>query len=327
MVKQLNTISLSELLDSTFTPQIALIDNLLYSGIYLFAGPPKTGKSFFVLQIAHHISTGIPFWGLPTHKKSVVYLALEDTQARLQKRYISMVGIETSTHEDNLSFCTEEIMIADGLVDSIESYINTHNNIGLIIIDTLQKIRDKGAALVSYADDYEVIGRLKKISDKYSVCIILVHHTRKSDATDPFEMISGTNGLLGAADGAFVLLKSKRNNNSAVLNVVGRDQPDLQVKIAFNKNKHIWETLNEDISYDMDESDPILSLINEFLTDEWSGTASELIEKLSLKDIAPNALGRKLNVNVSTLLTKYRIFYTSKRKKERIITLCRIPES
>ena len=32
--------------------------------------------------------------------------------------------------------------------------------------------------------------------------MLIVHHTRKLQSEDCFDMISGTNGLLGAADGA-----------------------------------------------------------------------------------------------------------------------------
>ena len=39
-------------------------------------------------------------------------------------------------------------------------------------------------------------------------------------------MISGTNGLMGAADGAFLLQKEKRTGSAATLEVSGRDQQD-----------------------------------------------------------------------------------------------------
>ena len=42
-----------------------LIDGLLYTGIYLFAGAPKLGKSFLMAQIAYHISREDSFMGLP----------------------------------------------------------------------------------------------------------------------------------------------------------------------------------------------------------------------------------------------------------------------
>ena len=47
---------------------------------------------------------------------------------------------------------------------------------------------------------------MKQFADSYGICMLLVHHTRKQSAEDRFNMISGTNGLLGAADSAFLLL-------------------------------------------------------------------------------------------------------------------------
>ena len=37
-----------------------LIEGMLGPGLYILAGAPKIGKSWLVLQIAHHISTGTP---------------------------------------------------------------------------------------------------------------------------------------------------------------------------------------------------------------------------------------------------------------------------
>ena len=47
-------------------------------------------------------------------------------------------------------------------------------------------------------------------------------------------MISGTNGLLGAADGAFILHKKKRTDKEAVMEVVGRDQQDQEITLEFD---------------------------------------------------------------------------------------------
>ena len=59
----------------------------------------------------------------------------------------------------------------------------------------------------------------------------MVHHTHKLESEDSFDMISGTNGLLGAADGAFIMHKKKRMDNTAVMDIVGRDQPDQELTI------------------------------------------------------------------------------------------------
>lgn len=49
--------------------------------------------------------------------------------------------------------------------------------------------------------------------------MLIVHHTRKEKGEDIFDSISGTNGLLGAADGAFLLSKNKRTANEAIMDV------------------------------------------------------------------------------------------------------------
>ena len=64
---------------------------------------------------------------------------------------------------------------------------------------------------------------------------------RKQQADDRFERISGTNGLLGAADGAFLLHKDKRTSCEVVLNVSGRDRPDQTFYLNRNEDFLVWE--------------------------------------------------------------------------------------
>ena len=54
----LHTVSMNGLYETVFQSRPPVIDGLLYSGTYLFAGAPKVGKSFFMAQLAYHISTG-----------------------------------------------------------------------------------------------------------------------------------------------------------------------------------------------------------------------------------------------------------------------------
>ena len=85
-------------------------------------------------------------------------------------------------------------------------------------------MREVGGDNYSYANDYQIIARLKEFGDRYGICLLLVHHTRKQQSDDKFDMISGTNGLFGAADGAFLFEKEKRTSNAATLEISGRGQ-------------------------------------------------------------------------------------------------------
>ena len=105
---------------------------------------------------------------------------------------------------------------------------------------TLQKVREAVSDSYSYSSDYEVIGKLKQFADQYGICVLIVHHTRKQPAGDSFEMISGTTGLLGCADGALLMQKEKRTDGRATLEVVGRDQPDQRLYLSKDQESLVW---------------------------------------------------------------------------------------
>ena len=110
-----------------------------------------------------------------------------------------------NTIADQLFFAINAKQLGKGLDEQLGRFVREHPDTSLIIIDTLQKVREVGGEAYSYASDYDIIARLKSFADCRGLCLILVHHTRKQKAKDIFEMISGTNGLLGAADAALVL--------------------------------------------------------------------------------------------------------------------------
>lgn len=307
----LRTVSMSELYDMTFSPRTPIIEGLLHCGTYLLAGSPKIGKSFFMNQLAYHIATGIPLWDYPVRKGAVLYLALEDEYSRLQGRLNRMFGVDSV---DGFHIAVQSKTINEGLMDQLGEFVQIHPDTRLIIVDTLQKVREIGNESYSYAADYQTITSLKTFTDKYNLTILVVHHTRKMEASDSFDMISGTNGLLGAADGAIILQKKKRTDNAAVMQVVGRDQPDQELKLEFNREKCLWELTKAETQLFEMSVDPVINKIADFMKDRdiWEGSASELLDQMQLTDTMPHALTRKLNVNVSVLFNKFDIEYMVK---------------
>lgn len=71
----LNTVSMTELYDTVYPPRRPIVNDLLYSGTYLFVGAPKVGKSFFMGQLAYHVAMGLPLWEYEVHQGTVLYLA------------------------------------------------------------------------------------------------------------------------------------------------------------------------------------------------------------------------------------------------------------
>ena len=198
--------------------------------------------------------------------------------------------------------------------EQLQKFVKSHPDTKLIIIDTLQKIRETGGEKYSYANDYEVITQLKKFADHNSICLLLVHHTRKQKADDTFDMISGTNGLLGAADGAFLLHKEKRTDIAAILDVVGRDQQDQRLYLSKDPVRLTWELERTETELWKSPPDPVLEAIAKIVVENktWSGTATELVAALRL-DLKPNMLTMRLNVNAGRLLNEYKVKYESSR--------------
>lgn len=309
----LHTVSMTELYQTSYKSRPPIIDGLLYSGAYILAGAPKIGKSFLVAQIAYHVSTGEKLWEYEVHQGSVLYLALEDDYQRIQSRMFMMYGVADT---DNLFFATAANKIGNGLDEQLEFFIREHPNTKLIIIDTMQKIREVGGDAYSYASDYDIIGRLKQFADKHCICVLIVHHTRKQPAGDTFEMISGTTGLLGCADGSLLMQKKKRTALEATIDVVGRDQQDQILYLSKDPDTQIWNLDRTETELHREPPDATLEAVARLVSAEqreWTGSPSELAEAVNT-GMAANALTKYLNVKCGRLMDEYGISYENKAK-------------
>ncbi len=310
------TKTLTEIYDTVYPKKKTIIEGLLYSGVYIFVGAPKVGKSFLMAQLGYHISSGIPLWDKEILQGQVLYLALEDDYPRLQQRLSTMFGTEEN---DGFHLAIKSDSLEDGLEEQLEKFMAEHEQVQLIIIDTLQKIRDTGADKYSYAQDYSIVCRLKMFCEKHDVCLIVVHHTRKMEAADSFEMISGTNGLLGAADGAMVMQKEKRTDNKAELSLVGRDQQDMRLHLEFDRQKLQWNLIEMETELWVQPPDPVLDSVSKIVTEDmpyWRGSATDLLSLLPELDMMPNVLSRRLNVNAGRLYEEYGIRYKTERNRD-----------
>ncbi|CDB86686.1 putative uncharacterized protein [Firmicutes bacterium CAG:170] len=130
-----------------------------------------------------------------------------------------------------------------GLEQQIEQFLTEHSDTKLVVIDTLQRVRSAGGDSNLYANDYQDVGLLKQLADQHHIAILLIHHLRKLHDDDPMNMISGSTGLSGAADSAFVLQKNARSANAASLHCTGRDIPDRTLKLELGEDDHVWKLL------------------------------------------------------------------------------------
>ena len=244
MSTKLRTVDAETLLATPLKPVPFIVEGLIPRGLHILAGSPKIGKSWLVLWLCLKVSEGEPVWEHKANRCGVLYLCLEDTYNRIQNRLFEI----TDTAPSNLHFAVMADVLGSGLEQQITAFLKQEPDTKLIVIDTLQRIRSVDMSSNTYANDYKDICELKKLADKHSNAIILVHHLRKHSDKDPFNMVSGTTGITGGVDTTYVLEKDKRSDNTAKLHVTGRDVEYMELSLRFEN--FVWECLSCENSED-----------------------------------------------------------------------------
>ncbi|MFR1196397.1 MAG: AAA family ATPase [Oscillospiraceae bacterium] len=273
MGNKLKTVDAETLLSTPMSKTMFIVDGLISQGVNVISGASKIGKSWLMLWLGLQVAQGNSIWGLPTLQCDVLYMSLEDTQRRIKDRLYNL----TDSAPDNLYFAVTSGLIGGGLEEQITDFLTEHPATKLVIIDTLQKVRDsKGSAGKAgmYGNDYDDISSIKRIADGFNIAILLVHHLRKlQDSDDPFNDVSGSTGIIGAADTNFIL-RRKRSGNAATLLVSGRDVEYQELTLQFNDL--VWELVERKNSEDIHKAElpKFLFRVVDFMEcrTEWVGT-------------------------------------------------------
>jgi len=310
--------SADEIMDMQFSEPVYIVDKLISKGLHILAGPSKVGKSWLAMWFADRITKGAPIWGSPSQQGEVLYLCLEDSLDRVQRRLVDVTNAQTQ----GLWIATEMDMIGCGFEKQLTVFLRGHPKVNFVLIDTLQKIRDMKSERYSYAGDYQTMTTLKSIADQFSIAIMVIHHTRKAPASDPFDMVSGTTGLMGCADSTFVMRKEERLSKAATLDATGRDIENLHFDLRFSDETMCWEMINSNLGdQDLPKHDAVLKLVRSFMNEHenWYGTASELLQELLVRqpdlDLTANVLVRILNAHIPFLRNFYKVNYKGGLRK------------
>ena len=305
--------SCEEIYDTIYHKRDPIVEGLIDYGTIILGGASKVGKSFLSLQLAYCVSQGLPFLGFKTNQTGVIYFALEDVERRIQQRMQKMFGLEPAS---NLYFATEAGYVGGGgFEEQLNTVLHEHPDVGLVIVDVMQKIRNP-LEQSSYGTDYLFITAVKELADKYGICLILVHHTRKTTDSDIFKMLSGSMGITAAVDGSMVLYKKERKSGEATLAVVGRDIRDRELNLVRDWESPKWELVSEEDIIDLPSlPDKTLLAVAALLSDKrplWIGSADALVRATGL-EMSPNALSRYLGSHVTELKKEYFIEFSKGR--------------
>lgn len=264
-------ISARDLYSKVFPPIKYVVPNYIAEGLTLLAGKPKIGKSWMVMDFALAVASGGCCLGnVQCEQGDVLYLALEDNDRRLNSRLHKLWAYEdlagNNPIPDRLFLRTDWKRAGEGGIEDIKAWTDEHPAARLIIVDVLMMFRATARSqeqTTLYQADYEAIKGLQSLAMETGVAIVVVHHTRKSasDSGDPFEKVSGTLGLSGAADTTIIL---DRDQNGATLYGRGRDIEEIETAVMFDKPTCRWSVLGKaaDVRRTDERADILSNLID-----------------------------------------------------------------
>jgi hypothetical protein len=116
--------------------------------------------------------------------------------------------------------------------------------------------------------------------EQHRLAIVLVTHTRKMEAEDPLEAISGTNGVTGAADAVLLL---NRDAKGTTLYGRGRDIEEMETAMKFDGGR--WSILGDaDEVRKSDERRKIVKALKE-AGDEQTPTAIAKLTGMKVENV------------------------------------------
>lgn len=234
-------ITASALMSKSFEPISYIVPGYVCEGLTVLAGAPQLGKSWLALGWALAVAGDRPAFGtVPVMGGDVLFLALEDNERRLKSRLLHM-GVTNAP--DRLTFHTSWPDLDNGCITAIAEWLESHPEARLVIVDVLAKVRGQASGRDSaYDGDYRVLSGLQQLAGQHGVGIIAIHHTRKMPSDDPFDSVSGTRGLTGAADTVLVLNRDIGTGGSGRVTIYGRgrDIAEIETALEFNRDDGTW---------------------------------------------------------------------------------------
>lgn len=246
-----------------YEPQ-ATIEGLLHTGLTVFAGRPKVGKSWLALQLALAVAYGTPLWGRrPILRPGrVAYLALEESKHRTASRLRRLT--ETGDpYLQNIEFIYQIAPMAQGGVDRLHHYLE-HRKPSLCVIDTFLGFSGQVATPRNIVrSEYGEMASLKKVADYHGLPLVVVHHLNKTMGGDVFDRIVGTTGTTAVADCMWVL--EKQDNGGALFQARGREIEDQSLALKLDLDHSVgWYMLAEGrAARETEQRDSIIDILRD----------------------------------------------------------------
>jgi DNA-binding transcriptional ArsR family regulator len=215
--------------------QFIVADFIQRGNLVLFAGKPKTGKSWILLQLAHELDAprGGLFLNKPTKPAKVLYLALEDGERRIHERLAIRNWKPVSAH-----FYSSGMLPLDG--GGMAQLRATAEGFDVVIVDSLRvacgaKVEENNNEVMG-----AILQALADFAHETEKVVIVVHHLTKASYEDAFDGIRGAGSIRQAYD-VGVVMQRKKGEKEAKLVVESRDAEIADMTISFEGGSTGWK--------------------------------------------------------------------------------------
>ena len=298
-IPKLNPISAIDLQAKQFEEKYYAVQGMIPTGETVIAAPPKTGKSWLMLDMCLQVTKGEKFLNFETTKSDSLYLALEDGDEFEQERL--NIVLNNQKAPENFHFVFKDVVpLSAGFLLQLDDLLEKYPDIKLIVIDTLNFVKYRQAKGESaYECDYRTGSAIKQYAENHKIAIVVVTHTTKLiHVEDTMADVSGTNGTTGAADAVIVVSKRDRMDKDAKLFITGRKVRQSLHDIKFDDTSCRWQYIgisdpsDRDTSeqkerekeyYDSDIREAVIKITQ--IEKVWKGRASTFIEKATEEKI------------------------------------------
>lgn len=241
-----------------------VVENLLFHGLNLIAGPPKAGKTNFAFQLAFSVAKGIPLFGqFRVVAGKVLYIALEEMPELTASRLAKM-GVEFPPRSLQVEYNFPSLSKGGAL--RIGNFIAHNPGTKLVVVDVFQRLRGSSGKS-SYTAEYNELEALQKIGNQSGVAIVLLHHTIKSRSSSWQAEISGSQGMTGVADTTIRLFPADFADKGR-LYVTGRKCAERKWLVEFDASTLTWSLVGEETEH---QFTPERSEIIKALADTYGG--------------------------------------------------------
>jgi RecA-family ATPase len=239
-----NIFTAASLRTMTFKAVEYVVPEIIPEGLTILAGRPKIGKSWLALDIALAVSGGRAVLGdITPPQGDVLYAALEDNKRRLWKRIRKIMAVPHISWPPALTLTTQWRRLDAGGTEDIREWAESVPSPRMVILDTLAGVRpDRNSRDTLYDGDYRALRDLHAWANETGIAVLILHHTRKMEADDPIDTISGSLGLAGCADTSVIL---SRNQKGTTLYLRGRDVEEQEHAMLFNAENCRWSILGD----------------------------------------------------------------------------------